>query len=177
MGKRSSFARYERDAYDTPRSAVLPLRRHLPPTFTFCEPCAGRGALVDHLVALGGTCTAAYDIAPRRSGISSKDAHDLSPACLKGADFNITNTPWSRPLLHALIVQLSDLRPSWLLIDADWVDTRQSIPYQPRLRCIQSIGRVKWIEGSESTGKDNAAWHLFDKPSNRPTRFFGRVAP
>jgi hypothetical protein len=44
-----------------------------------------------------------------------------------------------------------------------------------RLRVIQSIGRVKWIEGSESTGKDNACWHLFDKPSRRVTKFYGRI--
>jgi len=175
MGKRSSFARFERDAYDTPLSAVSPLRRHLPKHFTFCEPCAGRGALVDHLVALGGACTAAYDIAPRRAGIGTKDAGDLTLAALKGADFNITNTPWSRPVLHDLIVHLSDLRPSWLLIDADWIHTLQSIPYQRRLRRVQSIGRVKWIEGSKSTGKDNACWYLFDRPSNQPTLFYGRM--
>ena len=129
---------------------------------------------VDHLVALGGVCTAAYDIAPRRAGIGTKDACDLTVAALKGANFNITNTPWSRPVLHDLIVHLSDLRPSWLLIDADWVHTLQSIPYQRRLQIVQSIGRVKWIEGSESTGKDNACWYLFDRPSRRATKFYGR---
>jgi hypothetical protein len=44
------------------------------------------------------------------------------------------------------------------------------------LAVIQSVGRVKWIEGSESTGKDNAAWYQFVRPQQRrgPTAFYGR---
>ena len=56
------------------------------------------------------------------------------------ADCFITNPPWSRDVLHPLIINLSDQAPAWLLIDADWVHTRQSIPFLPRLRKIISIG-------------------------------------
>ena len=37
-------------------------------------------------------------------------------------------------MLHELIINLSDQAPAWLLIDADGVYTRQSIPFLPRLR-------------------------------------------
>ena len=68
--------------------------------------------------------------------------------------------------------------PAWLLIDADWVHTRQSIPYLPRLKTIISVGRVRWIRGSPYEGKDNCAWHLFDRPQpngQAAIRFIGRT--
>ncbi len=44
----------------------------------------------------------------------------------------------------------------------------------PYLKKIVSIGRVKWIEGSSSVGKDNCCWYLFDKSENNGIMFFGR---
>jgi hypothetical protein len=45
----------------------------------------------------------------------------------------------------------------------------------PRLRMIVSIGRVRWIPDSEYTGKDNACWYLFERPSAwAQIRFIGR---
>ena len=170
--------RRARDRYDTPPKAVLPLLEHLPKGATFAEPCAGRGFLIDALAAQGHPCAAASDIAPRRADICKKDARNLTVMDVGHADFVITNTPWSRlmlPLMHELIVLFSDLKPSWILIYADWVHTKQAIPYMPRLRIIQSIGRVRWIEGTKSVGFDNCAWHLFDRPSYQPTVFCGRV--
>jgi hypothetical protein len=67
------------------------------------------------------------------------------------------------------------MAPTWLLFDADWMHTRQSAPFMPRLRKIVSVGRVKWIPDSKMTGKDNCAWYLFDKPSDEPAVFFGRT--
>jgi hypothetical protein len=40
---------------------------------------------------------------------------------------------------------------------------------------VVSVGRVKWIEGSKSVGKDNCAWHLFDGMAQAKTEFYGRV--
>jgi hypothetical protein len=68
--------------------------------------------------------------------------------------------------------------PTWLLIDADWVHTKQAIPYLPRLKTIVSVGRVRWIPGSPYDGKDNCAWHLFDRPQpdgQAAIRFVGRT--
>src|SRR5690349_10187794 len=54
MGKRSNFARIDRDAYQTidPR-AVDKLIPHLRGIRTFAEPCAGEGYLVGQLQAAG----------------------------------------------------------------------------------------------------------------------------
>jgi hypothetical protein len=174
MGRRSSFARRVADAYDTPESAVLPLLEHLPRSFTFCEPCAGDGQLVRILEANGGTCRAAYDIAPRAPGIPESDALLLDYADLNGAELIITNSPWTRALLHPLIVRLSDLLPTWLLLDANWLFTGQAVPYLPRLRRIVTVGRVRWIPGSLHTSKDDSVWLLFDRPSGELPRFYGR---
>ena len=43
-----------------------------------------------------------------------------------------------------------------------------------RLHKIVSIGRVKWIENSKSTGKDNCCWYLFDAKYDGETKFYGR---
>lgn len=176
MGKRSDFERVPRDFYPTPPEAVVPLLRHLATGTQYAEPCAGDGSLIDALGLAGHICVDAWDIEPRRGGISRQDALTLDPhswdqdpiACF------ITNPPWDRKVLHPLIVHLSDQAPTWLLFDADWMHTRQSSPFLPRLRKIVSVGRVKWIPDSKMTGKDNCCWYLFDKPSDDPVEFFGR---
>lgn len=174
MGKRSDFARRERDFYPTPPEAVAPLLRHLAPGTRYAEPCAGDGALIDALTLAGHLCQHASDIEPRRADIIAADALSGPWA---GFDMFITNPPWDRTVLHPLIERLSDVAPTWLLFDADWVHTRQAAPFLSRLRRIVSIGRVKWIPDSKMTGKDNCAWHLFDRPSaNETASFYGRAA-
>jgi len=173
VGKRSSFERVERDFYPTPLAAVLPLLPHIKPGARFVEPCAGNGALVDHLTAAGLTLARAWDIEPQRDDIEQADA---LTQLVGNFDYFITNPPWGRKVLHALIIHLSDQAPTWLLFDADWSHTRQAVPFLSRLRRIVSVGRVKWIPGSPFTGKDNCAWHLFDRPSDAPAAFYGRAA-
>lgn len=172
MGKRSSFERRDRDFYPTPVEAVLPLLPHLSPATRFCEPCAGDGALIDHLTSAGHVCLHASDIEPRRADILCADA---LTGPWSGWDTIITNPPWDRSVLHPMIEKFSDCAPTWLLFDADWIHTRQAAAYMPRLRKVVSVGRVKWIPDSKMTGKDNCAWHLFDKPSDEPARFYGRT--
>lgn len=173
MGKRSNFERIPRDFYPTPYEAVRPLLPHLPPESRFIEPCAGGGALIAHLERHGHKCVLAYDIEPRRDGIQLADARHIIAA---SAPLRITNPPWQRGLLHELITHLSQYGPTWLLFDADWMHTRQSAPYTQWLHKIVSVGRVKWIEDSPFTGKDNCCWYLFDQTSEAPPQFIGRAA-
>ena len=175
MGKRSDFARVERDFYPTPREAVLPLVPHLIGQRYYIEPCAGDGSLVRHLTSFGMEhALDAYDIEPRADFVRKADM--FSVPTRKDALY-ITNPPWDRKILHPLIESLTYYGGrAWLLFDADWVHTRQSVPYLPRLRKIVSVGRVKWIPDSKMTGKDNCAWHYFTAPSDEPTQFYGRTA-
>jgi hypothetical protein len=156
MGKRSKFERRVADFYPTPYPAVLPLipflRRER--VKTFAETCAGAGDLVRHLESFGLRCVYAGDI---RTG---QDALELDHygAC----DSIITNPPWSRDVMHRMIMHFQNIAPTWLLLDADWKQTRQAAPYLPHCSDIVAIGRVKWIEESKYTGKDNACWYKFD---------------
>ena len=174
MGKRSNFDRVERDFYPTPIEAVRPLVPHLHRAkFYFTEPCAGDGRLATHIKALtGGVCERMSDIEPRGSGIAKADA--LLEVDEMAAMF-ITNPPWDRAILHPLILKLSDTAPTWLLFDADWMHTKQAAPFMSRLRKVVSVGRVKWIEGSKMTGKDNCCWYLFSTPEDEPAQFYGRT--
>lgn len=174
MGKRSDFDRVERDFYPTPMKAVLPLLPHLEPESWFIEPCAGDGRLIDHLQAHGHKCTWGVDIEPvwpiQRVGDATTMKYNLD-----ANDYFITNPPWDRKILHPIIENLSNQLPTWLLFDADWMHTKQATSYLPRLEKVVSIGRVKWIEGSKSVGKDNCCWYLFWRENTKPTQFFGRT--
>ena len=172
MGKRSEFERKPRDYYPTPYEAVLPLVEHLPEWYTFTEPCAGDGRLIDHLEKHGGKCSYACDIEPQRDDIHEFDALRIRDV---STPFIITNPPWDRTILHRIIDSFSYKAPTWLLFDADWMHTKQSKEYLTKLKKIVSIGRVKWIEGSSSVGKDNCCWYLFDDtPQVKPIEFWGR---
>ncbi len=172
MGKRSSFPRRERDYYKPPGQAVPPLIPHLPDGFTFAEPCAGDGTLIRHLESFGGRCVQAFDIEPQGAGIDRGDVFDTP--IVGDADFVITNSPWSRPILHRIIDQID--RPTWLLFDANWIWTQQAVPYYRHLITVQTIGRLKWIPDSPHTGKDDCAWFHLDPARSGPPVVHGRVA-
>ena len=175
VGKRSEFERIPRDFYPTPYSAVEPLIAHLPEWYTFMvkiETCAGDGRLIDHLESNGGKCTHAYDIEPQDSRVIQYDALLLEQV---ETPYIITNPPWNRKILHPMIERFSAMAPTWLLFDSDWMHTKQSVPYLTMLKKVVSIGRVKWIEGSSSVGKDNCCWYLFENtPQVKPIEFWGR---
>lgn len=174
MGKRSDFVRSPRDFYPTPMEAVKPLLPHLYPGTKFDEPCCGAGDLIQHLEEHGHICSGSSDIDEGATwGLPCTNALDLTEC---QGQMWITNPPWRRDILHPLIAHLSSIAPAWLLIDADWSHTRQSGPYMEYCRKIVSVGRVKWIPGSKMTGKDNAAWYLFDRHAGGATAFFGRAA-
>ena len=170
MGKRSNFERNPRDFYPTPKEAVIPLLPHLPEKGLFAEPCAGDGRLIEHIEEL--TSLSGYwmtDIEPHADFIGNGDA--LTDKIV-GCDICITNPPWDRKILHPLIDNLSNQLPTWLLFDADWMHTKQSVPYIKMCSKIVSVGRIKWF--GNMTGKDNCAWYLFDWEVNN-TIFYGRT--
>jgi hypothetical protein len=168
MGKRSNFERREADFYASPRAAVLPLIPYLrrDGIKTFAEPCAGEGDLVRHLESFGLACVYQGDI---RTG---QDALGLDH--YGEVDAIVTNPPYSRDLMHRLIEHFQRIAPTWLLLETDWVSTLQAVPYLSHCSDIVTIGRVKWIEGSKHTGKDNHAWFRFDASHKGATAIHSR---
>lgn len=165
MGKRSTFPRFERDAYATPADAVPPLMPHLRGVASFAEPCCGDGALVRHLERAGLRCLWATDIVEGRDALK---VEHFGPV-----DAIITNPPWSRDVLHPMIQHFQRIAPTWLLFDADWAHTRQARPFLDQCSHIVSVGRLKWIAGSKHTGKDNASWFRFHAQHSGGPRFIG----
>jgi hypothetical protein len=164
MSKRlGKHERRERDWYPTPLKAALPLLSHLAAGVTFYEPCAGDGRLIDHLDCNGIRCTGASDIRPLRGDIRAMDALELTELDCDGADLIITNPPHERSLMHALINHLRQLRPTWLLLPADWIFTKQAVPYLEFCRIVVPIGRMKIIDGSPTNGFDNYVWARFER--------------
>lgn len=96
---------------------------------------------------------------------------------ITNAEFFVTNPPWTRELLHPIIENLSSQLPTWLLFDAGWMFTRQAIQYLKYCHKIVTVGRIKWIPGSQYTGKDDCCWYLFDQkliPQIPGPLFFGK---
>jgi len=170
MGKRSDFERIPKDKYYTPRAAVEPLLPHLEPGSTFFEPCAGNGALISHLEQAGHTCKYACDIEPEHPRICKRDALEITHV---SADYVISNPPWDRKTMHPMIEHFSKMVATWFLADANWMFTKQASPYLKYCSKVVTIGRVKWIEGSKMTGKDDSVWYLFE-PDAKETLFYGR---
>lgn len=160
MGKRSNFERISKDKYYTPKAAVEPLLGYLKPNSTFVEPCAGDGALIRHLEEAGHKCHYSCDIEPEHPRIAKRDALNISHVA---ADYVITNPPWTRSIMHPMIEHFVGLAPTWLLFDANWLFTKQAAPYMRWCSKVVVIGRVKWIEDSKMTGKDDSVWGLFEK--------------
>lgn len=178
MGKRSDFERIDKDLYRTidPR-AVGALNPHLCHNTKFAEPCSGYGDLRARLECFGHECTWGSDIEDHHVITTNVvDALRLSKFDLSDSECIITNPPWSRPILHAMIDHFTEIAPyAWLLFDSDWAHTRQSAPYMQKCTDIVSVGRLIWIPGTTTSGKDNCAWYRFSKEKDGPTLFHGRA--
>lgn len=172
MSKRTpGLPQRERDEWTTPAIAAAPLLRILEPSTRFIQPCAGPGELIGHLEQAGHQCAGAFDL-PTDARIARYPI---------GTDVVfIANPPWRRRFEpHKIIANLRDQAPLWALIYSDWLFNARSTPFLSRLRAIVSIGRVKWVEGSESGGFENACWCLFDRPQPdgfAVVRFVGQIA-
>lgn len=135
---------------------------------TFAEPCCGELHLVRFLEDRGLRCSYAGDIKTGEDALVISDFGD--------ADAIITNPPWTRSILHEMIVHFQRIAPTWLLFDADWAHTRQAVPFMDQCSHIVAIGRLKWIPDSKFTGKDNCAWYRFDAKHVGGPKFYPQLA-
>lgn len=182
MTKRAAgkFKRRAQDLYDTPESAVVPLIPHLMAANiqSYFEPCCGSRVLVNALLKLYNLdCVWESDAYPNYFDVcrdATKNQYSVATECFPDGVF-ITNPPWTREILHPIIKNLSAQAPTWLLFDADWMHTKQAIPYLEYCEKIVSVGRVSWM-GNGISGFDNCAWYLFDQNKPEPTRFYGRTS-
>ena len=177
MGKRDNnkFERKGRDFYATiDPAAVNALIDHLPLPCVFIEPCAGAGDLVNELQRHHGViCAGAYDIEPQSSSVVQRncltlDYYDVVDECR----CFITNPPFTWSMLQPILDHLPTLKPTWLLLPADYMHNVRMGPYMKKCERIVSVGRLYW-EPNKKKGVDNYAWYKF---VNEPveTTFYGR---
>ena len=165
MSKRSDFRRRPLDDYPTiDPKAVRRLLPFLAGVRRFAEPCAGDGLLIRQLETFGLVCGHSSDL---RDGVDALMIDDFGDV-----DAIITNPPWTRTLLHALILHFQRIAPTWLLFDADWAFTGQAVPFLPQCSHVVAVGRLIWIPGTTVSGKDNCAWYRFDIGHSDGPRFF-----
>ena len=161
----------DRDDWPTPWPAVVPLLKLLEPRTKFIEPVA----------ALASWSSISSALAMSRCGLRLADRSRTASYAIEPDTIFVTNLPWRRQFgMNDIIVNLSDQRPLWGLVYADWLFTSRATPCLPRLRAVAAVGRVKWIANSPHAGMENCCWCLFGRP--RPDavaaiRFIGRIGP
>lgn len=173
IAKRSDFKRIERDYYRTfdPKAGEA-LRPFINGIEAAIEPFAGAGDLTNQFPEIHWRQT---DIEPQSDYINQKDAFDYTKEEILKFDAIITNPPWSRPILHRSIEYFAPIIQSWMLLDANWLFTKQAGPYiEKYLTDVVTIGRVKWIPNTTMSGKDDCCWYRFSSDKIAPTRFYGR---
>lgn len=175
MGKRDNnkFERKGRDFYATiDPAAVNALIDHLPLPCLFIEPCAGAGDLIKELERHHGIkCEYASDIEPQTSSVWNADCLNIRTVSSR-IDCFITNPPYSWDMLQPIMDHLPTLKPTWLLLPADYMHNVRMGPYMKKCERIVSVGRLYW-ESNKKKGVDNYAWYKF---VNEPveTTFYGR---
>jgi hypothetical protein len=148
-------------------SAVRPIIPFLHHIRTFDEPCAADGRLVRHLQSHGKQVQRYFDLTPDSPFVGRGDALATGYG---DVDAVITNPPWDRPILHSMIVHfVESSNEAWLLFDANWANTRQSVPFMKWCTDIVPIGRHIWIDGTKMAGKDDASWYRFSADSDGQT--------
>jgi hypothetical protein len=169
MGKRSDFKRRNQDAYmTTDTRAVQALLPYLTNVEWYAEPCAGQLDMVKQLDATGRRCRMVNDI----SWTPGMDA--LKITNFGNVDAIITNPPWTRQILHPMIMHFIKFAPTWLLFDSDWAYTMQARHYLPYCTDIVPTPRLKWITNSKHTSKDNTSWYRFAVVRTGQTVFHAR---
>jgi hypothetical protein len=172
----AKFDRIENDFYRTFDPRAHKVLADVQEPVNYAEPCYGYGDLVFGLFDYEFRCSFKSDITNRGyEAILEKDALTLTAEDVKDCEYIITNPPWQRKILHQMIVHFSSLKPTWLLFEGDWAHTKQAIPYLDGLCTdIASVGRMKWIPGTNVAGKKDIAWYRFSTDKKDYIKFHQR---
>ena len=180
MGKRSGFNEVRpRDLWPTidPDAICKPFIDAVRGA-KYAEPCYGAGDL-EELLMETATCNWRSDLQPQiySTKVRQLDALKLTREHLHDVSLIITNPPYSWNLLQPLLDHLPTLKPTWMLLPADFMHNKRSGPYMKTCSDIIAIGRLYWVEepGIKPTkGKDNYCWYRFKAGFHHRTEFTGR---
>lgn len=143
---------------------------------TYAEPCYGGGHL--HKLLRGQDtsiiCRWMSDIEPQIPHMVSVDALSLTKQQLVHCDLIITNPPYTWTTLKPLMDHFISLKPTWLLLPADYMHNKRFAPYLKCCSNILSVGRLYW-QPNRVKGKENYAWYRFNRDFEEcETIFHGR---
>lgn len=174
MGKRSDFPKVEKDYYPTtdPR-AVEPLVPFIRGK-TYAEPCYGNGDLEDLLMDVA-ICKWRSDVRETVGSSKVLDAMSLTKGDLEGIDLIVTNPPFTKTVLMPMLAHFITLKPTWLLLPADYAHNVYFGDAMRKCAKMVSVGRLKWIKDSKHTSVDNFCWYFWPQHStHQQTIFVGR---
>ena len=140
----------------------------------YAEVCIGDGDLVK-LIGLNANCVWGSDVNGDPFTYQCP-AEDLTEEDMRGVDYIITNPPFSWEMLEPMLKVLPKLKPTWLLLPADFMHNKRSGPYMKKCKLILSVRRLYWVPedgGKGVKGKDNYCWFLFDDDHTGDTVFHG----
>ena len=175
MGKRdgNKFERVDKDYYATidPSCMVEPFVSRVK-GMKYAEPCYGEGHLEDLLMDVA-TCVWRSDIRPTVGSSMVKDATTLNIDDLQEADVVVSNPPYQWPMLKPLLDHLPTVKPTWLLLPADYMHNIRMGPYMKQCTTVIAIGRMYWLP-NKVKGVSNMCWYKFSKWHLGQTEFIGR---
>lgn len=176
MSKRSNFEKVPRDWYPTTDPKAIPPKLvEFIRGKNYAEPCYGNGDLEDLLMDVA-TCKWRSDIRETVGSSKVMDALCLSKEDIARCQLIVTNPPFSRDVLLPLLDHFISIKPTWLLLPADYMHNQYFSDYMKRCSRVISVGRLKWFKDSKHTSTDNFAWYFWPKGSTgeMETVFYGR---
>ena len=187
MSKRSNFDKVPKEFYPTTDPKAVPTKLvEFIRGKTYAEPCYGNGDLEDLLMDVA-TCEWRSDIRetvqaregvalPRSGSSKVMDALCLSKEDIARCQLIVTNPPFSKDVLLPLLDHFISLKPTWLLLPADYMHNQYFSDYMKKCSRVISVGRLKWFKDSKHTSTDNFAWYFWPKGSTgeMETVFYGR---
>lgn len=169
MSKRSDFPKKDKDFYPTTDKKVLvPEFVRLIKGKTYAEPCYGYGDL-EQLLMPSADLKFKSDIRVTVPATQVKDAMEVTRKDLADCDLIITNPPFTRSVLLPMIDHFISLKPTWLLLPADYMHNAYFRPYMDKCTYVVSIGRVCWFTsdiGKRVASTDNFAWYFWPQGAN-----------
>lgn len=178
MSKRSDFLKKGKDFYATVDAKAIPTKLvDFIKGKTYAEPAYGNGDL-ENLLSGVATCKWRSDIRNTVDNSLVMDALDVTKEDLVDCDLIVTNPPFSKDILLPLIDHFVSLKPTWLLLPADYAHNIYFSPYMERCSKVVSVGRVCWFpkDGKRVASTENFAWYFWKycATSDTDTIFYGR---
>jgi hypothetical protein len=174
MSKRTNFDKIPKDFYPTfDKSALVPAFVNDISEKTYAEPCCGEGDLVNLLSRIA-VCKWQSDLENRGYGVV-KDAMEVSISDIADVDMIITNPPYTKSIVLPMIDHFTALKPTWLLLPADWMHNIYFKPYLGKCSKIISIGRMSWMRNTKMKSTENYCWYFWEDMENKNTTFIGRT--